>query len=61
MKPRSPNDYPNKIIEIFKENKIYELGVKDCAKKGDVCCILVTLIKLYIIIVYRIKKSIEKF
>lgn len=42
MKPKSPNDYPNKIIEIFKENKNYELGVKDCAKKGDVCCILVT-------------------
>lgn len=42
MKLKSPNDYPNKIVEIFKENKLYELGVKDCVKKGDVNCILVT-------------------
>ena len=41
MKPKSPNDYQNKIIEIFKENKIYELGIKDCFKKGDVSCDLV--------------------
>ena len=53
MKLKSPFKYPNKIIEIFKENKLYELGVKDCLKKGDVSCILVNLylfIKLLIII-----------
>ena len=57
MKPKSPNDYQNKIIEIFKENKIYELGVKDCFKKGDVCCVLVSnngFIKYYEL--FRIKK-----
>ena len=35
MKLKSPFDYPNKIIEIFKENKIYELGTKDCVNKGN--------------------------
>jgi hypothetical protein len=44
MKLKSPVDYPNKIIEIFKENKIYELGTKDCVNKGDVNCILVIII-----------------
>ena len=44
MKPKSPNDYPNKIVEIFKENKLYELGVKNCSKKGDISCILVIYI-----------------
>ena len=56
MKIKSPIDYPNKIIEIFKENKIYELGVKDCVKKGDVSCILVIQIIYNIINIHRIKK-----
>jgi hypothetical protein len=52
MKLKSPNDYPKKIIEIFKENKLYELGVKDCLKKGDISCILVNynIYNKYIII-----------
>ena len=52
MKIKSPNDYTKKIIEIFKENKLYELGVKDCLKKGDISCILViyNIYNKYIII-----------
>ena len=52
MKISSPNIYPNGIIEIFKENKLYELGVKDCSKKGDISCILVNynIYNKYIII-----------
>ena len=51
MKLKSPFEYQNKIIEIFKENKLYELGVKDCFKKGDVTCILVNI---YLIIKFII-------
>ena len=46
MKIESPNESPTGIIEIFKLQKIYDLFVKDCAKKGDVKCELV-INKLY--------------
>ena len=41
MNPRSSTDFQNGIIELFKENKIYNLNIMDCQKKGDVTCQLV--------------------
>ena len=41
MKIESPDLYPNGIIEIFKVHKIYDLFIKDCAKRGEVKCELV--------------------
>ena len=36
MNPRSPTEFPNGIIDIFKIHKTYELNILDCGKKGDV-------------------------
>ena len=49
MNIESPDQSPNGIIEIFKLHKTYDLFIKDCSKKGDVKCELVTNSKLLII------------
>ena len=38
MNLRSPTDFQNGIIDIFKIHKIYDLNIVDCARKGDVSC-----------------------
>ena len=38
MNPRSPTEFQNGIIDIFKTHRIYDLNIVDCAKKGDVLC-----------------------
>ena len=41
MNSRSPMDFQNGIIDIFKVHKIYELNIIDCLRKGDVTCEIV--------------------
>lgn len=41
MKFVSPNESTHGIIEIFKNHKVYELFIRECAKKGNVKCELV--------------------
>lgn len=41
MSRQTPNQFQNGIIDIFKVNKIYDLNVVDCLKKGDVSCEMV--------------------
>ena len=41
MKIESPNESPSGIIEIFKSRRIYDLLIKECAKKGEVKCEIV--------------------
>ena len=41
IKIQRPNQFGNGIIDIFKTNKIYDLNIVDCLKKGDVTCEMV--------------------
>ena len=41
MKIESPNESPTRIIEIFKSRRIYDLLIKECAKKVEFKCELV--------------------
>lgn len=41
MKIESPNETSSGILEIFKLQNVYNLFIKDCAKKGEVKCELV--------------------
>ena len=43
MKVSSPSISPNGILEIFKNHKVYDIFIKDCAKNGDVKCEFVNI------------------
>lgn len=36
MNPKSPTQFQNGLIDVFKTNKVFELNIVDCVKKGDV-------------------------
>ena len=44
MNPRSPAQFQNGIIDIFKIHKIFDLNIVDCAKKGNVTQEMVSII-----------------
>lgn len=43
MNPRSSSEFQNGIIDLFKENKVFELNIVDCQKKGNVIAELVRI------------------
>ena len=42
MNPKSPTQFQNGLIDVFKTNKVFELNIVDCVKKGDVVVEMVT-------------------
>lgn len=42
MNPKTPSDFPTGVIDIFKLNKIFDLNIVDCLKKGQVECTIVS-------------------
>ena len=36
MNPKSPTQFQHGLIDVFKTNKVFELNIVDCVKKGDV-------------------------
>ena len=45
MSTKSPTQFQNGLIDVFKANKVYELNIVDCVRKGDVVCEMVKKIK----------------
>ncbi len=43
MNPKSPTQYHNGIIDIFKLNKVIDLNIVNIKKKGEVNAIMVTI------------------
>lgn len=41
MNPKSPTEFQNGIIDIFRQNKTLDLNIVDCEKKGNVLCEMV--------------------
>ena len=63
MPKKTPNDFPNGIINIFKLHKVFELNKKECVKKGEVVSKIVTNIIIYNITKIknnRTKKLVDK-
>lgn len=63
MLKKTPADYPNGVIDIFKLHRVFDLNKNECLKKGEVVSKIVTKINIYNItnIKYnRTKKSGDK-
>ena len=63
MLKKTPTDYPNGVIDIFKLHRVFDLNKNECLKKGEVVSKIVTKINIYNItnIKYnRTKKSGDK-
>lgn len=42
MNPRSPTQFQNGVIDIFKHNKLFDLNIVNVVKKGDVTVTMVS-------------------
>ena len=50
MLKKTPTDFPNGVIDIFKLHKVFNLDKSECLKKGEV----ISKVVIKIIIIYNI-------